>query len=158
MWKKTIGLVLCLAVLSLPMMNVCAVNDELEVTDSVEVSAPLQDSASTPGSSEGTLKLVYTNSIYTNLAIVSGNATCIAGFTGYPGITNKVEISMYLQKRFLIFWLTEDNWSQTYYNYSATMSHQTGVSGGTYRVKAIYIAFSGAESETVTGYSSTVTY
>jgi hypothetical protein len=95
-------------------MNVCAVNDELEPTDSVEVSAPVQDSASTLGNSEGALKLVYTNSTYTNLAIVSGNATCIASFTGYPGITSKVEISMYLQKKFLIFWLTEDSWSQTY--------------------------------------------
>ncbi|MHB8963625.1 MAG: hypothetical protein ACYC5K_10790 [Saccharofermentanales bacterium] len=65
---------------------------------------------------------------------------------------------MYLEKRFLLFWITEENWTQTFYSYSGSMVRQIDVSGGTYRVKAVYTAYSGSVSETFTGYSANVVY
>lgn len=152
MLKKMIGLFLCLVLLLLPIVGVNAEDNESYKTYSTDTNYVTYNNAIVPLSA-------YTKSTYTNLAIVSGSATCVASLTGYPGITTKVEITMYLEKKqFLFFWFTDASWSETFYSYNAAMSKQWSVSGGTYRVKAVYVAYSGTESETITGYSSTVTY
>lgn len=148
MFKKRIGLVLCLALLLVPIMG---------ATDNAAVIASSGNNFTTQGNAIVPLA-AYTRSTYTNLAIVSGTATCVASLTGFSGITTQVDITMYLEKRYLFIWMTDTSWSQTFYSYSGSMSEQHSVSSGTYRVKAVYVAYSGSNSETITGYSDTITY
>ena len=90
------------------------------------------------------------------LNISGGQAICESTLTGYPGITTKVTIKMYLEKKTLWWWSTETSWTGTFYSYRGTLSKNHAVKGGTYRVKAVYVVYSGSESETITGYSSNV--
>ncbi len=151
MWKKPIGFLLCLVLLFLPTMNVNAAENESQKTIPINTSIIEQDSVILP-------LFAYTRSTYTSLSILSGTASCVTSLTGYQGTTTNVEITMYLEKRFLFFWLTETSWSGTFNSYSGSMYEQHSVSGGTYRVKAVYVAYNGTASETITEYSSTVTY
>lgn len=100
----------------------------------------------------------YTKSTNTNLMITSGQATSTSSITGYPGITAKVVITMHLEKKGLLglYWSTITSWSQTFDHYSGALSKDYNVSGGTYRVKAVYVAYSSTASETFTHYSSEV--
>lgn len=103
----------------------------------------------------------YTKSTSTNLTVSSGQASASAKFTGYPGTTTKVSITMTLQKQgFLgLYWSDVASWTQTLNSYNATMGKSYGgLSGGTYRVKAVYTAYSGSASETFTEYSGNVKY
>jgi len=109
-----------------------------------------------------TVFYAYTHSTNTILSIPSsGTATAYASLQGYQGITTKVEITMTLQKKgglFNLFWNDVTTWSQSFNSHSGTLSKQHNVSSGTYRVKAIYKAYSGNNSETNTSYSGEVKY
>ena len=70
-------------------------------------------------------------------------------------------ITMTLQKKggFLnLFWNDVATWSQTFYNYKGVLSKSHNVSDGTYRIRAVYVAYKGADSETITENSSNVKY
>lgn len=102
----------------------------------------------------------YINDTLTVLSISdSGIATCTSKITGYSGSTTKVHITMTLQKKggFLnLFWTDVMEWSQSFNNYYGTLSKTHSTSGGTYRIRAVYVAYSGSDSETTTAYSSEV--
>jgi len=104
----------------------------------------------------------YTNSTATTLSISSsGVSTSTARLNGYQGTTTKVDITMTLQRKgglFNLFWNDVTTWSQTFNSHSGTLSRTYNVSSGTYRVKAVYKAFSGNNSETITSYSGEVKY
>lgn len=103
----------------------------------------------------------YINGTITTLSISgSGVATGTSKITGYSGTTTKVHITMTLQKKgFLgLFWTDVSQWSQTFNNYYGTLSKTYNVSGGTYRVRAVYVAYRDSSSETITAYSSEVHY
>ena len=104
----------------------------------------------------------YISDTTTTLSISgSGVATCTAKITGYSGTTTKVQITVTLQKKggFLnLFWTDVTQWSQTFDNYYGTLSKSYNVSSGTYRIRAVYVAYKGSDSETITAYSSEVKY
>lgn len=104
----------------------------------------------------------YTADTITVLSISSsGVATGTAKITGYSGTTTKVTITMTLQKKggFLnLFWNDVVTWTQTFNDYKGALSKSYNVSGGTYRIRADYVAYKGSASETITAYSSEVKY
>ena len=115
-------------------------------------------SAESAGPSTPT-RLSYISATYTAIRIVSGTATCTASVEGYRDRVTSVKIEMTLQKRvLLLFWSDEVTWSQTYPTYHGEMQKTASVSSGTYRTKAVYTAYAGSASETVTGESPSVTY
>jgi hypothetical protein len=119
-----------------------------------ERTSPAEDIApSTP------TRLSYTNMTATGLKIVSGTATCTASIEGYPHLTTSVKIEMTLQKRFLLFfWSDQATWTQAFPTYYGTLQKTYPVSSGTYRTYAVYTAYSGSASETTSGHSSDVVY
>ena len=150
MQKKMVGFLLSLVLIFIPLMSVNAA-ENVSPNDILGNDFKIQENIYSPLS-------LYTRNIYTGLDINSGNAMCTASLTGYQGVTTKIEITMYLEKRFLFFWFTDTSWSATFYSNNALMNRQCSISGGTYRVKAVYVAYSGTASETMTEYSETVAY
>ena len=151
MWKKTIGFILSLAMLLILMTGVYAAENNPQKVVTGFSHFIEKDIRIAP-------LFVYTQSTYTNLSIDSDEALCYASLTGYEGVTTRIDITIYLQKRVLFFWTTDTSWSDTFYDYEASMYQLHLVSSGTYRVKAVYVAYSGSNSETITEYSPTVTY
>jgi len=145
MWEKAIGLMLGIVLV----FSVMATVNAQGIGDSINPDDPIV----------GTYAL-YTKSTRTDLSISSGQASALAIFNGYNGITTKVTITMTLQKQgFLgLWWTDEASWTETFNNYNATMDRKATVSGGTYRVKAVYTAYGGSASETFTEYSLNVKY
>ncbi|HPT78921.1 MAG TPA: hypothetical protein PK830_07455 [Candidatus Atribacteria bacterium] len=109
-----------------------------------------------------TIQMAYTSFIRTELSITtSGTAYCAAAFEGYPGITTKVKIVMTLQKKgFLGLWWTDViTWTDIFNQpYGYVQHNYYGLPGGTYRVKGVYTAYSGSNSETHTAYSRELSY
>lgn len=100
----------------------------------------------------------YTNQCLTNLTKVNGKASCVADVTGYNGTTTKIEITMTLQKKTLLWWSTAETWTATYNTFYGTLTKSISVDSGTYRVKAVYKVYSGSNSESITSYSSEVKF
>jgi len=96
----------------------------------------------------------YTSTTTTNLNISSGVASCRSYIMGYNGTTTKIEITMTLQKKTLLWWSTVETWTTTVNSYYGSFNKSISVGGGTYRVKAVYKVYSGSNSETITDYSS----
>lgn len=92
----------------------------------------------------------------TSIAISNGQAICESTLTGYSGTTTKVTITMYLEKKTLWWWNTETTWVGTFNSYRGALSKTHAVGGGTYRIRTVYIAYSGSKTETITGYSQEV--
>lgn len=151
MWKKTIGFILGLAMLFMLTMGVYAAEYNPQKVGTVSTGSITRNIGIIP-------LLLYTEGTYTSLGITSGDALCIASLTGYEGVTTRIDITVYLQKRVLLFWTTDTSWSDTFYDYEASMYELHIVPSGTYRVKAVYVAYSGSNKETITEYSPTVTY
>ena len=97
----------------------------------------------------------YTNYTQQDIYISNGQIACQGEAQGYPGVTTKVTVTLYLQKKTLFWWSDEDEWSFTYQNYRGSLTGKTSMpDSGTYRTKAVYTVYSGSSSETITGYSS----
>jgi len=107
-------------------------------------------------------RLSYTNLTATSISISGGQATCLGHITGYNGTTTKVEITLYLERKLA----SSSSWStyasgtkQTFNSYSGTYQMKKAVvSGYQYRTRAVYTAYAGSKSETITGYSNVVSY
>lgn len=100
----------------------------------------------------------YTDLCITNLKIVNGKASCTADLEGYNGTTTKIEITMTLQKKTLLWWSAKETWTATYNTFYGTLTKSISVDSGTYRVKAVYKVYSGSNSESITSYSSEVKF
>ena len=134
-------------------------------TQALETSEPNQEIFELELVGNGNVAITpfwYTADTITVLSISStGVATGTAKITGYSGTTTKVTITMTLQKKggFLnLFWNDVVTWTQTFNNYKGALSKNYNVSGGTYRIRADYVAYKGSASETITAYSSEVKY
>jgi len=100
----------------------------------------------------------YIESTSTVLAINSGVASCFGSILCYDSV-NKISITLYLEKKGLLglYWSTVTSWSQTVYDSFAYLSKTYNLtSSGVYRVRAVYVAYSGSASESHTSYSSEV--
>ncbi|HZK21944.1 MAG TPA: hypothetical protein VFC76_06675 [Oscillospiraceae bacterium] len=94
----------------------------------------------------------------TSMSISNGQALCRGTLTGCSGTTTKVTITMYFEKKTLWWWSTEASCTGSFDSYHGTLSKNYSVTKGTYRVRAVYVAYSGNKSETITGYSQEVKY
>lgn len=102
--------------------------------------------------------LTYINSTSTALSISSGLADCYGSILCYNTV-NKITITLYLEKKGLLglYWTTVTSWSQTYYDTFAYLAKYYSLSStGVYRVRAVYVTYSGSNSETITSTSSEV--
>lgn len=95
----------------------------------------------------------YTSNCSVTLSITNGTATCLTKLQGYSGTTTKIEITMTLQKKTLLWWSKVESWTTTVSGYYAALSKTASVGSGKYRVKAEFKVYSGSNSETITEYS-----
>lgn len=93
--------------------------------------------------------LDYTSSASANITISNGTAYCMAKLIGYS-TTDKIKITITLQKKGLLWWNEVDSWTTTYYDTYAVMSKNCSVGSGKYRVKADFVAYCGSDSEKLT--------
>ena len=103
------------------------------------------------------IRALYIRSTNTSLSVTSGNASAYSSIIGYSGITTSVKITMSLEKRVLWWWSVQDTWIQTFYSYSGYLQRNAPVSGGTYRVRTVFVAYSGSNSEETVEYSEIIT-
>lgn len=96
----------------------------------------------------------YTNDCLVSLSISNGNASCYSELLGISSRTTKIEITMTLQKKTLLWWSKVESWTTTVNGYYAALSKTKSVDSGTYRVKAEFKVYSGSDSETIKQYSA----
>ncbi len=128
MTKRIASLILAILLLFTGSVAVCAVDNEIQ---------PLYD---------------YTSSTLVNISVENNVAYCTAILTGYKS-TDKIKITMTLQKKSLLWWNEVDTWTTTYYDSSAMMTKNCSVGSGKYRVKADFVVYSGSNSENITSHS-----
>ena len=96
----------------------------------------------------------YTVDAAATLQNSSGKAKCTTTVNGYIGTTTKIKTTMTLQRKFVVVWTDVETWTTTVNDYYSSVTKTTSVTGGTYRVKAECVVYSGSNSETITKYSS----
>lgn len=116
-------------------------------------SAPVSPASSSEGEPGIQPLFEYTNTTGAALRISNGTATCVTTINGYSGVTTKIEIKMTLQKKFLLWWNTEETWSKTINDFYGSLTKTASVDSGTYRVKVEFTVYSGSKSEEITTYS-----
>lgn len=94
----------------------------------------------------------YTSSTSVNITISNDIACCTARLIGYSNV-DKIKITMTLQKKGLLWWSEVDTWTATYYDTYTVISKNCSVGSGKYRVKAVFVVYSGNDSETITSHS-----
>ena len=139
-------------------MFICILLSASEVTDIIYANNKATDSAVTVQVNDLMIspKSVYTQYTYTTLSITSDVAYSSATIMGYSGLTTSVSITIHLEKKVLWWWSIQETWTQTFSGYTGTLSESLDISSGRYRVRAVYTAYSGSNSETITGISSEV--
>ena len=150
MFKKMVSIILCL------IMAASAITASAASSDSAQ-----SEVGTTSDTSNGDFSVffAYTAVNQTTITIDSGTATCDAYLGGYAGITTSISITMTLQKKVLLWWNTVETWTMSVDDWSANLTRtHTGLGSGTYRVKAVYVVYSGSNSETITSYSPESTY
>jgi len=144
--KKAISGILCLVILVLGAISAQAAS----ISADAAVPPPPQ------------FRWSYINTIKTTLVISGGQASCTGTVTGYNGITDKVEITLYLERKLAsssVWSSSASDPKQTFNSFFGMYTmKKAATSGYEYRVRAVYTAYSGSNSETVTGYSNTVMY
>jgi hypothetical protein len=147
--KKTFAAVLSLAlVLCVGAVGTVTVN-AADVSEIAEGVPPIH-------------QLAYINATLTSIGVSGGQATCVGHISGYPGLTTKVTITLYLERKKA----SSNNWTtfansttQTFNSYSGTYQWKKAIDKGyQYRTRAVYVAYAGSKSEVLTGYSSVVAY
>lgn len=91
---------------------------------------------------------------------ISGNSAKISGqIIGRTGKTIKTSIHLYLQQYKSGSWINVDDWTSSGETVARSLSKtKTLTKGYKYRAKAVCAAYVGSDKETVTKYSSTVSY
>lgn len=101
----------------------------------------------------------YTSSAIAGLSISGGSAEVYGSLIGYSGITDKVNMYLYLQRYENGSWTTVKNFYESFSRHSGSIEETVSVDAGySYRVKGSYYAYDGSESEHITRYSATVEY
>lgn len=145
MLKKIVALTLCLILLCGTglVANAESVEDSTNSTSSIGAIQPMYD---------------YANLVSSTLSKSSGKALCNGQVIGYSGLTTKIKITLTLQKKTLLWWSTEEEWTTTVSSYQASLTKTQAVGSGKYRVKLAAVVYSGSNSENITVYSSTVEF
>ena len=107
------------------------------------------------------VRSAYINTTLTTLTISSGQANSEGSISGYYGVTTKVTVALHLERKTASAstWTTIASGSKTTNGCVGAHQLKTAVSKGyQYRVRAVYTAYSGTKSETLTSYSGVVTY
>ena len=94
----------------------------------------------------------YTSNCTASIGISNNKANCTATLQGYSN-TTKIEITMTLQKKSLLWWSKVDSWSTTVNGFIGSLSKSSSISSGTYRTKAVFKVYNGSNSESITIYS-----
>jgi hypothetical protein len=148
--KKWMGLLLAVGIFLTATPNVDPV--DAQITDGTNPDAVLGDLwIASP-------MYLYTQSKDTTLSIISGTAYSQATLTGISGVTTSISITMVLEKKVLWWWSSQQTWAQNFSGYSGTLSGNLGISSGTYRTRAVYVVYSGSNSETIEDISSEKSY
>lgn len=95
-------------------------------------------------------RYAYTNSIYTDLYISNGKATCTSTIKGMSSVT-KIEATQYLEKKVLWWWEEVDHWDKTVNGDYLYMSNSKDNldSGATYRARTVAYVYCGTDYEIV---------
>ena len=96
----------------------------------------------------------YTSKISCSLNNSSGKALCVGNVLGYNGTTTKIEMTMTLQKKLVVWWDVQE-WTMTENSYIAAISKTVAVNSGKHRVELVAVVYSGSNSETVSSTSPT---
>lgn len=101
----------------------------------------------------------YDNAINANatISVSNGTASLKGTLTGKPGVT-KIKCTLTLQKKDSGTWGNVESWSKEVNATSISFTKTRSISHGTYRTKAKFKVYKGGTSETITKYSSQVTY
>ena len=99
----------------------------------------------------------YTSRIEVSLADSSGDAECKTIVRGYTSVT-KIEITMTLQQKNFFLWKDVETWTKTVNSSYSSLTKNTSVDSNKYRVKSVCKVYSGSNSETITEYSSEVSF
>lgn len=105
-------------------------------------------------------RLTYIIYATTQLDEIDGRADCTVSYCANDNVT-KFNIKMYLEKKgFLgLSWNEVNSMSHTFYVTSDITERIWDFDGsGTYRVRAVYTAYCGDATESVTGYSAELKY
>jgi len=141
--KKVISGILCTLILVLGVVSAHATSINETDTDQSQVRS------------------LYINTTTTTLSISGGQAICEGLVVGYSGTTTKVTIALYLERKLASSstWLPFANGSKSFDNYYGAYQLKVPVDKGyQYRVRAVYTAYSGKNSESLTAYSGVVAY
>ncbi len=91
---------------------------------------------------------------------LSGNSVEVTGkIIGRAGKTTKTSIHLYLQQYKNGSWVNVDDWTSSGDTVARQLSKTNTVTKGyKYRAKAVCVAYVGSDKETVTKYSTTISY
>lgn len=94
-----------------------------------------------------------------NISMNGSTANVSGSITGVMGKTTKTSIHLYLQQYKNGSWVNVDDWTSSGATTNRSLSKSKTVAKGyKYRAKAVCAAYVGADKETVTKYSSSITY
>jgi hypothetical protein len=148
----------CLAILSLAMALCLGMAGAV----SAHAAALINDDVAIQIEIPNEVMMAFIQQTTTSLRISGGQATLAGTIIGYNGLTTRVVITLHLERRVN----SSSAWSTIFSDSARTFnsfagSHQITravTSGFQYRVRAVYTAFAGTRSETITAYSSIVTF
>ncbi len=99
----------------------------------------------------------YTSAYSVSMYLSDGVAQCYTSVAGYTTLCTRIDITMTLQKKSLLWWSEVESWTMSVNDYSADFYEIGLITKGTYRVKAEITVYSGSNTEELTGYSQTDT-
>ena len=89
----------------------------------------------------------YSRSTVVKLEKQGKTAVCLARITGRMGVTTKLTVKCSLQKNKGGIWTTVETWSDSTHQIVLSLRKERKVSGGTYRVHAVFHAYAGDKVE-----------
>ena len=120
------------------------------------ISSSLVVNAALPEDNGSEIQPLYTyiSDLGYDLSISGTTATCSSSLSGLSSVT-KMKITMTLQKKNFLSWEDVESWTQIVLTRGTAFEKtRTGLSSGTYRLKVVFVVYSGTNSETATKYSS----
>ena len=118
------------------------------------ISSSLVVNAALPEDNGSEIQPMYTyiSDLGYDLSISGTTATCSSSLSGLSSVT-KMKITMTLQKKNFLSWEDVESWTQIVLTQDTVFTKQrTSLSSGTYRLKVVYVVYSGTNSETMTDY------
>lgn len=92
-----------------------------------------------------------------NISASGTTVTASGSITGKAGVTTRTTVNLYLQQYKNGAWTNVEVWSSTGYTVTRSLSKSKAVSAGyKYRTKAVCSAYAGANKETTTKYSASI--